>query len=113
MSGNQVINTSHLHCRCFHSLKSLLLAQNVLRPNIVYMKHSMLCEQLATSLFKEFSGTDPSNSSGKQDPILLILDRRLDPVTPFLNQVEPFKSINQGPSKTGSFPQVKMTNNGL
>jgi hypothetical protein len=48
------------------------------------MKHSTLCEELATSIFKEFSG----NESSKKEAVLLILDRRLDPVTPILNQVK-------------------------
>jgi len=52
------------------------------------MKHSMVCEELATSLFKEFNKNLTSSSSSTQnEPILLILDRRLDPVTPILNQV--------------------------
>jgi hypothetical protein len=67
-------------------LKSLLLALKTTKPWISYMKHSMVCEELATSLFKEFNENSPS-SSAQNEPILLILDRRLDPVTPILNQV--------------------------
>ena len=56
-----------------------------MKPSIVFAKQSMMCEELARALFKDFSGN--SNSSGKNEPVLLILDRRLDPVTPLLNQV--------------------------
>ena len=58
-----------------------------MKPSIVFAKQSMMCEELARALFKDFSGSGTSNSSGKNEPVLLILDRRLDPVTPLLNQV--------------------------
>lgn len=47
----------------------------------------MMCEELARALYKDFSGSVNANTSGKNEPIVLILDRRLDPVTPLLNQV--------------------------
>jgi len=73
--------------RTFSGLKSLLLALSSARPAIVYAKQSMMCEELARAIYKDFSGGGNANASGKNEPIILILDRRLDPVTPLLNQV--------------------------
>jgi hypothetical protein len=68
-------------------LKSLLLSLKSTKPNVVFTKQSMVCEELARAVHKEFSGLDNSNFPAKNEPILLILDRRLDPATPILNQV--------------------------
>ena len=83
------------------SLKSLLLSLRSLRPNVVYIKNSKLCEELATTLFQqmyadvnvpkdqEWAAIRGSKNGQRKQPdsaTLIIMDRRTDPVTPLLNQ---------------------------
>ena len=55
------------------------------------MKSSSLCEELAAILHKEFSGDEESefvgHSGRNESGLVVIIDRRLDLVTPILNQV--------------------------
>lgn len=66
--------------RCVDSLKSLLLALKATQANICYMKESTLCEELAHGIKDEIV------HEGAREATLIILDRRMDPVTPLLNQ---------------------------
>ena len=82
------------------SLKSLLLSLRSPKPNVVYIKNSNLCEELATTLFQQMHAEvnvpkdqdyDAFNraKNGPKNPdsaTLIIMDRRTDPVTPLLNQ---------------------------
>ena len=66
--------------KCIESLKSLILALKGSRANICTMKDSHICEKLREGVKEEI------NHEGSRDTILVILDRRMDPVTPLLNQ---------------------------
>ena len=66
--------------KCIDSLKSLILALKGTRANICHMKDSHLCERLREGV------KDEINHEGSRDTMLVILDRRMDPVTPLLNQ---------------------------
>ncbi len=67
------------------------------------MKGSNLCEDLATNLFKEFAADETELSgNGRNEGAVLIIDRRLDLVTPILNQVH-FLDIISSISRSGSF----------
>lgn len=63
-----------------------------LRPQFSFMKSSSLCEELAATLHKEFSGEEESefvgHSGRNESGLVVIVDRRLDLVTPILNQVK-------------------------
>jgi len=61
----------------------------------MFMRGSNLCEDLATSLFKEFA-TDENNFSGngRNEGAVVIVDRRLDLVTPILNQVRKYLTFD-------------------
>lgn len=76
--------------RSMESLIALLLSLK-LRPSIRYSASSKLSQQLAKEVHdkitKESSLFDfRTQESGAPPPLLLILDRRDDPVTPLLNQ---------------------------
>ena len=66
--------------KCSDSIKSLLLSLKATRANICYTKESTLCEELAHSIKDEIS------HEGMRDATLVILDRRMDPISPLLNQ---------------------------
>ncbi len=66
--------------RCVDSLRSFLLALKSPGATIAYMKDSPLAEELAQQV------VDGSTHEGSSDTTLVILDRRIDPVTPLLNQ---------------------------
>ena len=66
--------------KCIDGLKSLILALKGTRANICTMKDSHICERLREGV------KDEINHEGSRDTILVILDRRMDPVTPLLNQ---------------------------
>ena len=61
----------------------------------MFTKQSTVCEELARAILKEFNSTESSNFPANNEPILLILDRRVDPVTPILNQVR-FYGLMEG-----------------
>ena len=69
-----------LFFRCTDSLRSLILALKATKANICYLKESSICEELANGI------KDEINQEGSRDTTLVILDRRVDPITPFLNQ---------------------------
>ena len=66
--------------RCTDSLRSLILALKATKANICYFKESSICEELANGI------KDEINQEGSRDTTLVILDRRVDPITPLLNQ---------------------------
>ena len=66
--------------RCIDSLKAILHSTKSTRANICYVKDSSLCEELAHGL------KDEVNHEGVRDTTLVLIDRRIDPVTPLLNQ---------------------------
>jgi len=66
--------------RCTDSLRSLILALKATKANICYLKESMLSQELANGI------KDEINQEGSRDTTLVILDRRIDPITPLLNQ---------------------------
>lgn len=66
--------------KCCDSIKSLLLAVKATKANICYMKESPICEELAHGIKDEIV------HEGPREATLVILDRRIDPVTPLLNQ---------------------------
>ena len=53
------------------------------------MKGSSMSEELAVALHKEFSGEEDQfvGTSSRNEAHLLVIDRRMDLVTPILNQV--------------------------
>ena len=69
-----------LFFRCTDSLRSLILALKATKANICYFKESSICEELANGI------KDEVNQEGSRDTTLVILDRRVDPITPLLNQ---------------------------
>ena len=69
-----------LFFRCTDSLRSLILALKATKANICYFKESSICEELANGI------KDEINQEGSRDTTLVILDRRVDPITPLLNQ---------------------------
>lgn len=76
--------------RSIESLTALLLSLK-LRPSIRYSASSKLTQQLAKEVHDKISKESSlfdfrTQESGAPPPLLLILDRRDDPVTPLLNQ---------------------------
>lgn len=76
--------------RSIESLTALLLSLK-LRPSIRYSGSSKLTQQLAKEIYDKISKESAlfdfrTQESGAPPPLLLILDRRDDPVTPLLNQ---------------------------
>jgi len=68
------------------SLTSVLLATK-LRPSIRYDKNSPICRRLAMDVQKSMDRNSELFSwEQSSEPLLLILDRRQDPVTPLLTQ---------------------------
>lgn len=66
--------------RCADSLKSLLVALKATRVNICYCKESIVAEELAQAI------QDEVEHDGNREATLVLLDRRMDPITPLLNQ---------------------------
>ena len=56
------------------------MALKATKANICYVKDSPISEELAHGIKEEI------NHEGIRDTTLVILDRRIDPVTPLLNQ---------------------------
>ena len=52
---------------------------------VAYLRNSSVCEELATGLYQQLNSQDYSVVSSSAANIV-ILDRRMDPVTPLLNQ---------------------------
>jgi vacuolar protein sorting-associated protein 45 len=83
--------SASLH-RCAQGLLALLLAVRA-KPAIRYQASSLMCKELSgqikLSLSTEsmFSSNPIDSSSIDVPPVLLILDRKSDPITPMLNQV--------------------------
>lgn len=76
--------------RSTDSLTALLLSLK-LRPNIRYSGASKVAQQLAKECYDKISKENTlfdfrSQENGVPPPLLLILDRKDDPVTPLLNQ---------------------------
>lgn len=81
--------------RCVQGIAGLLLSLKRC-PTIRYQASSEMCKRLAEgvrqvlakegSLFSFRSQTSSLQTDASQPPVLLILDRRSDPVTPLLNQ---------------------------
>lgn len=76
--------------RSTESLVALLLSLK-LKPNIRYSGSSKAAQQLAKDCYDKISKESTlfdfrSQDSGAPPPLLLILDRKDDPVTPLLNQ---------------------------
>jgi len=68
------------------SLTSVLLATK-LRPSIRYDKNSPICRRLAMDVQKQMDrNSDLFSWEQHSEPLLLVLDRRQDPVTPLLSQ---------------------------
>lgn len=68
------------------SLKSLMWAIKVGHGSqVAYLRSSNVCEELATGLYQQINSQDYSVVSSSPASII-ILDRRMDPVTPLLNQ---------------------------
>ncbi len=65
---------------CVDSLRSFLAAIKAPSATVAFSKDSPICEELAQLVISD--NDDP----GSADAILIILDRRVDPVTPLLNQ---------------------------
>lgn len=73
--------------RCNEGIIALLLSLKK-KPLVRYAKSSVLAKKLATEIMYNIQQESPLFEFRKTDtpPILLILDRRNDPVTPLLNQ---------------------------
>lgn len=79
--------------RCLDGLKSLLMSLKTAgQTHICYMKESPVCEELANTVHQQLADDDVHEASSNSrrgnagSATLLILDRRIDPVTPLLNQ---------------------------
>lgn len=85
------------------------------KPLIRYEKHSMLCKKLATEVRYSMTQEEQLFDFRKSDtpPILLLVDRRDDPVTPLLTQwtyqamVHELLSIDNGRVNLSDVPEVR------
>lgn len=76
--------------RCTESLTALLLSLK-LKPNIRYSGNSKMAQLLAKECYDKITKENSlfdfrAQENGAPPPLLLILDRKDDPVTPLLNQ---------------------------
>lgn len=81
-------NQNHL-CRTVQGLAALMLSLKKCCNTIRYQASSDMAKRLAESL-KQFANKDSSLFDFRKSeipPLLLIVDRRRDPITPLLNQV--------------------------
>ena len=72
--------STHTLSRCTDSLKSLILALKGTKTNLCYVKESPICEELAHGIKDEII------HEGPRDTLVVLIDRRIDPITPLLNQ---------------------------
>lgn len=85
------------------------------KPLIRYEKHSNLCKKLATEVRYSMTQEEQLFDFRKPDtpPILLLVDRRDDPVTPLLTQwtyqamVHELLSIDNGRVNLSDVPEVR------
>ena len=113
-SGNpDTWNTDSLH-RCTEGVISVLLSLKK-KPLIRYQKSSPLAKKLATEVRYCMTQEDQLFDFRKVDtpPILLILDRREDPITPLLTQwtyqamVHHLLGINNGRVDLSDIPEIR------
>jgi len=83
---NDSMGSARVYDYHVHSLTSVLLATK-LRPVIRYDKNSPICKRLAMDVQKSMDRNSELFSwEQNNEPLLLVLDRRQDPVTPLLTQ---------------------------
>ncbi|KAI7265628.1 Sec1-like protein [Hortaea werneckii] len=100
--------------RTTEGVMAMLLALKK-KPLIRYEKHSMLCKKLATEVRYSMTQEEQLFDFRKPDtpPILLLVDRRDDPVTPLLTQwtyqamVHELLSIDNGRVNLSDVPEVR------
>ncbi|KAI9718947.1 MAG: hypothetical protein M1812_003832 [Candelaria pacifica] len=112
-SSPDLWNTDALH-RCTEGIVALLLSLKK-KPLIRYEKNSLLVKKLATEVRYQMTQEEQLFDFRKTDtpPILLILDRRNDPITPLLTQwtyqamVHELLGIHNGRVDLSDIPDVR------
>ena len=100
--------------RCTEGLIALLLSLKK-KPLVRYEKNSLMAKKLATEIRYQMTQEEQLFDFRRPDtpPILLILDRRDDPVTPLLNQwtyqamVHELLGIHNGKVDLGEVPDIR------
>lgn len=112
-SGPELWNQDSLS-RSTEGVTALLLALKK-KPLIRYEKNSLICKKLATEVRYSMTQEEQLFDFRKPDtpPILLLLDRREDPITPLLTQwtyqamVHELLGIDNGRVNLSDVPEVR------